>query len=101
MVALGIGCRRLARGLGYVTVACLLAAVLAAPVAARARHPVHRAPGYKWNHKIPKVSPVLPGRLVKLGDGIYPLHDPARNRDRDVAPLRRGGLADAVGPGVG
>jgi len=29
-------------------------------------------PGYHWNHKLPKVAPVIPGKLIKLGDGIEP-----------------------------
>jgi hypothetical protein len=32
----------------------------------------YRSPGYRWNHKLPKVAPVVPGHLVKLGDGAYP-----------------------------
>ena len=30
------------------------------------------SPGYHWNHKLPKVAPVVPGKLLKLGDGVYP-----------------------------
>jgi hypothetical protein len=51
-------------------IAVLLLAI-ATPSAALAAHSFH-TPGYRWNHKLPKVSPVLPGRLVKLGDGASP-----------------------------
>jgi hypothetical protein len=33
---------------------------------------VYRSPDYHWNHKLPKVAPVIPGKLVKLGDGADP-----------------------------
>ncbi len=48
---------------------CVAAAGLPAAAGARA---VYRSPGYRWNHKLPKVAPVIPGRLIKLGDGEYP-----------------------------
>ena len=32
----------------------------------------YHTPGYHWNHKLPKVAPVIPGKLIKLGDGEYP-----------------------------
>ncbi len=34
--------------------------------------PSFRTPGYAWNHKLPKVAPVIPGKLITLGDGEYP-----------------------------
>jgi hypothetical protein len=51
---------------------CALAAaagINAAPAAARR---VYRSPGYHWNHKLPKVAPVIPGKLISLGDGADP-----------------------------
>jgi hypothetical protein len=51
-------------------VAFLVGLTTAAPAAA-ARH-VYTTPGYHWNHKLPKVSPVIPGKLIKLGDGTEP-----------------------------
>ena len=51
-------------------VACLTSALLV-PVVAVARPSFH-TPGYKWNHKLPKVAPVIPGKLITLGDGEYP-----------------------------
>ena len=48
---------------------CGVAGVLPAPAAARRSY---KTPGYRWNHKLPKVAPVIPGRLIKLGDGEYP-----------------------------
>jgi hypothetical protein len=53
-----------------VLVACLAAATTAAGAAAKG-HP-YSTPGYHWNHKLPKVAPVIPGKLVKLGDGADP-----------------------------
>ena len=41
------------------------------PVSAAARRSF-KTPGYRWNHKLPKVAPVVPGRLLTLGDGEYP-----------------------------
>ena len=32
---------------------------------------IYRTPGYHWNHKLPKVAPVVPGTLLHLGDGVY------------------------------
>ena len=32
----------------------------------------YKTPGYHWNDKLPKVAPVVPGRVIKLGDGEYP-----------------------------
>jgi hypothetical protein len=49
--------------------ACL--ALLALPATGLARR-TYSSPGYRWNHKLPKVAPVIPGKLVKLGDGAYP-----------------------------
>ncbi len=40
-------------------------------VAAAKGHPFS-TPGYHWNHKLPKVAPVIPGKLIKLGDGADP-----------------------------
>ena len=40
-------------------------------VAAAKGHPFS-TPGYHWNHKLPKVAPVIPGKLVKIGDGVEP-----------------------------
>lgn len=46
---------------------------LVGPVSgAAAKGHVYRSPGYVWNHKLPKVAPVIPGKLIKLGDGEYP-----------------------------
>jgi hypothetical protein len=60
-------------------VAAIAALTAAAPAMAAApsrastkRHATYVTPGYKWNGKIPKVAPVLPGRLIKLGDGADP-----------------------------
>ena len=50
--------------------ACLTAALLL-PAVAVARPSFH-TPGYRWNRKLPKVAPVIPGRLITLGDGEYP-----------------------------
>lgn len=54
--------------------ACALAAIGAAAVApaAHAARRVYASPGYHWNHKLPKVTPTVPGRVIKLGDGAYP-----------------------------
>ena len=49
--------------------ACGVAGVV--PVSAAARRSF-KTPGYRWNHKLPKVAPVVPGRLLTLGDGEYP-----------------------------
>jgi hypothetical protein len=49
--------------------ACAL--VLAVPAAAIAKR-TYSSPGYRWNGKLPKVAPVIPGKLIKLGDGAYP-----------------------------
>ena len=51
---------------------CVIAAVAgAAAVPASARR-LYRSPGYHWNHKLPKVAPVIPGKLISLGDGADP-----------------------------
>jgi hypothetical protein len=34
--------------------------------------PSFHTPGYRWNRKLPKVAPVIPGKLITLGDGAYP-----------------------------
>jgi len=49
--------------------ALMVVALSATPAAARQ---TYRSPGYRWNHKLPKVAPVIPGKLVTLGDGEYP-----------------------------
>lgn len=49
--------------------ACGVAGVV--PVSAAARRSF-KTPGYRWNHRLPKVAPVVPGRLLTLGDGEYP-----------------------------
>ncbi len=57
-----------------VVVAALLSAVavlLALPAAGMAKR-TYSSPGYHWNGKLPKVAPVIPGKLIKLGDGAYP-----------------------------
>jgi hypothetical protein len=54
--------------LGTLAVLVLISTV---PASAAARSAYH-SPGYHWNRKLPKVAPVTPGRLVKLGDGVYP-----------------------------
>ncbi|MHB1568538.1 MAG: hypothetical protein ACYC0H_04980, partial [Solirubrobacteraceae bacterium] len=33
---------------------------------------IYRSPGYRWKGKLPKVAPVIPGRLITLGDGVFP-----------------------------
>ena len=53
-----------------VLVACLAAATTAAGAAAKGRP--YSTPGYHWNHKLPKVAPVIPGKLIHLGDGLEP-----------------------------
>jgi hypothetical protein len=37
-----------------------------------AGHPGYSSPGYHWDGTLPKVAPVVPGKLVSLGDGIDP-----------------------------
>jgi hypothetical protein len=57
-----------------VVVAALLGAVAmpcALPAAGMAAR-TYSSPGYRWNKKLPKVAPVIPGKLIKLGDGAYP-----------------------------
>jgi hypothetical protein len=49
----------------------VLAVAMTGGVAAAKGHPFS-TPGYHWNHKLPKVAPVIPGKLIKLGDGLYP-----------------------------
>ncbi len=53
-----------------VLAACLVVALTGGVAAARGR--TYATPGYHWNHKLPKVAPVIPGKLIKLGDGLYP-----------------------------
>ena len=48
-----------------------LAVAMTGGVAAAKGHPFS-TPGYHWNHKLPKVAPVIPGKLIKLGDGADP-----------------------------
>ena len=48
---------------------CGVVGVLPGRAAARRSY---RTPGYHWNHRLPKVAPVVPGRVIKLGDGEYP-----------------------------
>ncbi len=48
-----------------------LAVVITGGVAAAEGHPFS-TPGYHWNHKLPKVAPVIPGKLVKIDDGTEP-----------------------------
>jgi hypothetical protein len=50
--------------------ACLVAGALVSSVAGA--EPSFHTPGYKWNHKLPKVALVIPGKLISLGDGEYP-----------------------------
>ncbi|HET9104818.1 MAG TPA: hypothetical protein VFN55_15815 [Solirubrobacteraceae bacterium] len=57
--------------MSWALLVCVIAGAGAAPASARSR-PVYRSPGYHWNHKLPTVAPVVPGRLLKLGDGVYP-----------------------------
>jgi hypothetical protein len=45
---------------------------LAAPTAGAAKLPTFKTPGYSWNGTLPKVAPVVPGKLIKLGDGYAP-----------------------------
>ena len=60
-------------GRGWLASLCLLGAGVTAvvPAVAGAR-PSYKTPGYRWNHKLPKVAPVIPGKLISLGDGEYP-----------------------------
>ncbi|MGH2895558.1 MAG: hypothetical protein ACRDPM_20145, partial [Solirubrobacteraceae bacterium] len=58
---------RVARGGASV---CLALAALSGVAVARGHS--FSTPGYHWNHKLPKVAPVVPGKLVKLGDGVLP-----------------------------
>ncbi|HEY5428151.1 MAG TPA: hypothetical protein VIK04_03475 [Solirubrobacteraceae bacterium] len=53
-------------------IAVLVCAIVAVLPAAAAARQIYRSPGYRWNHKLPKVAPVIPGKLIKLGDGQYP-----------------------------
>ena len=56
----------------WLTVLGAFAALLATPrgwIGQAHRTP---APGYHWNKKLPKVAPVIPGKVIKLGDGAYP-----------------------------
>lgn len=48
-----------------------LAVAVTGGVAVAKGHPFS-TPGYHWNHKLPKVAPVIPGKLIKIGDGVYP-----------------------------
>ena len=48
-----------------------LAIAVSGGIAAAKGHPFS-TPGYHWNHKLPKVAPVIPGKLIKLGDGLEP-----------------------------
>jgi hypothetical protein len=48
------------------------AVTLAAPVASQAAGQTYSSPGYKWSGTLPKVAPVLPGKLISLGDGQFP-----------------------------
>jgi hypothetical protein len=50
---------------------CGVAGALPAAVAV-AKPTSYRTPGYAWNHELPKVAPVIPGKLITLGDGEYP-----------------------------
>lgn len=53
-----------------VLVTGLAIAVTGGSAAARGRP--FATPGYHWNHKLPKVAPVIPGKLINLGDGLEP-----------------------------
>jgi hypothetical protein len=55
----------------WAALAAALAAPLAMPATGMAAH-TYSSPGYRWNKKLPKVAPVIPGRLIKVGDGAYP-----------------------------
>ena len=59
---------------GHVVCGVLLAvlAVAASAGVAGARGRPYSTPGYHWNHKLPKVAPVVPGKLITLGDGADP-----------------------------
>jgi hypothetical protein len=59
------------RTLIWAALAGAFAALLTVPATGMAAH-VYSSPGYRWNKKLPKVAPVIPGRLIKLGDGAYP-----------------------------
>ena len=58
------------RGVWGVLVAGLAVAMTGGVAAAKGRP--FSTPGYHWNHKLPKVAPVIPGKLIKLGDGVEP-----------------------------
>jgi hypothetical protein len=47
------------------------AVLLAMPAAGMAKR-TYSSPGYRWSKKLPAVAPVIPGKLIKLGDGAYP-----------------------------
>ena len=59
--------RRLMRG----GVLVALTVAMNGGVAEAKGHPFS-TPGYHWNHKLPRVAPVIPGKLIKLGDGVEP-----------------------------
>ena len=45
----------------------------AVPAGAQARSTTtYSSPGYTWSKQLPKVAPVLPGKVVTVGDGLYP-----------------------------
>jgi hypothetical protein len=48
-----------------------LAALSSSAAAAQVKR-IYTSPDYHWNHKLPKVAPVIPGKLIKLGDGADP-----------------------------
>jgi hypothetical protein len=65
--------RRTAAGLvvALLAVAGGATATAASATAASATE-IYRSPGYHWNRKLPKVAPVIPGKVIELGDGQYP-----------------------------
>jgi hypothetical protein len=59
------------RRLVWGALVAVVAVAMTGGVAAAKGHPF-TTPGYHWNHKLPKVAPVIPGKLIKLGDGLEP-----------------------------
>src|ERR1700729_2562130 len=59
------------RRLVWGALVAVVAVAMTGGVASAKGHPF-TTPGYHWNHKLPKVAPVIPGKLIKLGDGLEP-----------------------------
>jgi hypothetical protein len=65
---------RCVRCCGTVALALVLIAVAAATASAAGSRgrATFTTPGYRWDGTLPKVAPVVPGKLIKLGDGYAP-----------------------------